>query len=143
MDSFPGRVFEGQVFAIDPQVDASAHSIAVRATLPNPDRVLRPGLFARVTLTVSDRSESISIPEQAIMPRSDKFFIYRVVDGKAVLTPVEIGRRAGGQVQIVRGLGAGDDVVIAGQLKLQDGTPVQAVGSKPAQSNPVAPKPAS
>ncbi len=143
MDSFLGRIFEGQVFAIDPQVDASAHSIAVRATLPNPDRVLRPGLFARVTLNISDRSESISIPEQAIMPRGDKFFIYKVADGKAVLTPVEIGRRGGGQVQIARGLGVGEEVVVAGQIKLQDGAAVQPVETKPGESKPGAPKPAS
>ena len=131
MDAFPGRIFEGQVFAIDPQIDASAHSIAVRATLINPDRVLRPGLFARVGLTVRERTESIAIPEQAIMPRGDKFFIYKIADGHAVLTPVEIGRRASGRVEITRGLRPGEEVVVAGQLKLQDGSPVQAVGPGP------------
>lgn len=131
MDAFPGRIFAGQVFAIDPQIDSAAHSIAIRATLINPDRVLRPGLFARVGLMVRERTEAIAIPEQAIMPRGDKFFIYKVVGGKAALTPVEIGRRASGRVEITRGLGPGEEVVVAGQLKLQDGSPVQAVGPGP------------
>jgi membrane fusion protein (multidrug efflux system) len=131
MDSFPGRIFEGQVFAIDPQVDPAAHSIAVRATLPNPDRMLRPGLFARVGLFVREKTESIAVPEQAIMPRGDKFFIFKVADGKATLTPVEIGRRAGGRVEITRGLRPGEEVVVAGQLKLQDGTPVRPVAPAP------------
>ncbi|MCC7015745.1 MAG: efflux RND transporter periplasmic adaptor subunit [Rhodospirillales bacterium] len=131
MDSFPGRIFEGQVSAIDPQIDPAAHSIAVRATLPNPERVLRPGLFARVGLIVREKAESIAIPEQAIMPRGDKFFIYKVAGGKAVLTPVEIGRRASGRVEITRGIAAGEEVVVAGQLKLQDGAPVQPVAPAP------------
>ncbi|MEK7245236.1 MAG: efflux RND transporter periplasmic adaptor subunit [Pseudomonadota bacterium] len=131
MDAFPGRVFDGQVFAIDPRIDEAGHSIAIRATLSNPDRVLRPGLFARVGLMVRERTSSIAIPEQAIMPRGDKFFIYKVVDGKAALTPVEIGRRASGRVEITRGLEAGEEVVVAGQLKLQDGAPVQAAGPGP------------
>jgi membrane fusion protein (multidrug efflux system) len=119
------------VFAIDPQIDASAHSIAVRARLPNRDRLLRPGLFARVELFVRERTESIAIPEQAIMPRGDKFFVYKVADGHAVLTSVEIGRRAAGKVEITRGLKPGEEVVVAGQLKLQDGSPVQAAGPGP------------
>lgn len=131
MDAFPGRIFTGQVFAIDPQVDASAHSIAVRATLPNADRVLRPGLFARVAVTVREQAASVSIPEQAILPRGDKFFIFKVVDGKAALTPVEIGRRSGGRVEIKQGLAAGEAVVAAGQVRLQDGAPVQAVAPGP------------
>lgn len=140
MDSFPGRIFEGQVFAIDPQIDPAAHSIAVRATLPNPERVLRPGLFARIGLTVREKTESIAIPEQAIMPRGDKFFIYKVAGGKAVLTPVEIGRRASGRVEITRGLSQGEEVVVAGQLKLQDGTPIQPISVQPVAP---APKPGS
>jgi membrane fusion protein (multidrug efflux system) len=142
VDPFPGQTFTGEVYAIDPQIDPAGHSIAIRARLPNPECRLRPGLFARVTLTVSDRSESISIPEQAIMPRGDKFFIYRVVDGKAALTPVEIGRRGGGRVQIARGLGAGEEVIVAGQIKLQDGAAVRPVESKPGESKPAGSEPA-
>ncbi len=140
VDAFPGRSFEGRVHAIDPQIDPAGHSIAVRARLPNPERRLRPGLFARVVLAVSESGESISIPEQAILPRGEKFFIYKVVDGKAALTPVEIGRRVAGQVQIVRGLAPGEEVVIAGQMKLQDGAPVQPIGPPAAGTAAGAPK---
>lgn len=140
VDAFPGRSFEGRVYAIDPQIDPAGHSIAVRARLPNPERRLRPGLFARVALAVSESGESISIPEQAILPRGEKFFIYKVVDGKAALTPVEIGRRVAGQVQVVRGLAPGEEVVTAGQMKLQDGAPVQPIGPPAAGNSAGAPK---
>jgi len=129
VDAFSGRSFDGRVYAIDPQIDPAGHSIAVRARLPNPERRLRPGLFARVTLTVSESGESISIPEQAILLRGEKFFVYKVIDGKAALTSVEIGRRVAGRVQIVRGLAPGEEVVTAGQMKLQDGAPVRPVAA--------------
>ncbi len=126
IDAFPGRAFEGQVFAIDPQIDAAGRSIAIRATLPNPARALRPGLFARVALTMRERSQAVTIPEQAIMPRGESFFVFMVKDGHAALTPVEIGRRAAGRVEIVKGVAAGDEVIAAGQIKVQDGASVRA-----------------
>lgn len=135
IDAFPGRPFEGQVYAIDPQIDPAGRSIAIRATLPNTARALRPGLFARVTLTVQERTQAVTVPEQAIMPRGENFFVFKVQDGKAVLAPVEIGRRAAGRVEIVKGVAAGEEVVAAGQIKVQNGTPVRAA-VPPAPSTP-------
>lgn len=126
IDAFPDRPFEGQVQAIDPQIDPAGRSIAIRATLPNSARALRPGLFARVTLTVQERAQAVTVPEQAIMPRGESFFVFKVQGGKAVLAPVEIGRRVAGRVEIVKGLAAGDEVISAGQIKVQDGVPVRA-----------------
>jgi membrane fusion protein (multidrug efflux system) len=61
-------------------------------------------------------------------------FVYRVVDGKAVLTPVTTGARAPGEVEIVKGLSATDVVVVDGQIKLQDGAPVTILGEPPVPS---------
>ena len=133
IDAFPARTFEGQVFAVDPQIDAAGRSIAIRATLPNPARALRPGLFARVTLTVQERAQAVTLPEQAIMPRGESFSVFKVMDGKAALSPVEVGRRAAGRVEIVKGVAAGDDVIVAGQIKVQDGAPVRAAAAPPAK----------
>ncbi len=132
VDAFPGRTFEGAVFAIDPHIDVASRSIGLRARLPNPDRLLRPGLFARITLLIAERPNAILVPEQALMPRGNDRFVFKVVDDKAVLTKVEIGQRRAGKVEIVQGLAPGDVIVTAGHLKLRDGSPVQAVaaGSK-------------
>jgi membrane fusion protein (multidrug efflux system) len=128
VDAFPGRAFEGEVYALDPRVDSAGRSVAVRARVPNSDRVLRPGLFARVNLAIESRKNALIVPEQAIVPRGDERFVFKVVDGKAVMTKVILGQRRGGRVEIVEGLEAGDVVVTAGQIKIRDGAPVKVVG---------------
>jgi membrane fusion protein, multidrug efflux system len=125
VDAFPGESFTGEVYAIDPLIDESGRSILLRARLPNPDGILRPGLFARVTLVLNEREDAIQVPEQALVPQGGDQFVFRVVDGKAALTKVQVGIRREGMVEITQGLGPEDQVVTAGQLKIRDGAPVQ------------------
>jgi membrane fusion protein (multidrug efflux system) len=92
---------------------------------------LRPGMFARVVLELGSNDKAALIPEQAIVPRGDRNFVFRVVDGKAALTEVALGTRSPGQVEIVKGLKPGELVVTDGQIKLQDGVPVSVLTEKP------------
>jgi membrane fusion protein (multidrug efflux system) len=124
VDAFPGQPFKGQVYALDTTLDDKTRTATLRARIPNPGGKLRPGMFARVLLTLGSREKALLIPEQALVPRGDKNFVFRVVDGKAVLAPVEIGSRNPGEVEIVKGLAANDVVVTDGQMKLQTGVPV-------------------
>lgn len=124
VDAFADDVFKGRVVAIEPGISAEDRSIAMRGEIPNDDNHLRPGLFARVTLVLSEQADAITVPEQAIVPQGGRHFVFRVVAGKASRTPVELGQRQAGRVEIVSGLSAGDTVVTAGQLKLSDGTAV-------------------
>jgi membrane fusion protein, multidrug efflux system len=123
-DAFPGETFAGEVYAIDPLIDESGRSIVLRARLPNPDGRLRPGLFVRVALVLNEREDAIQVPEQALVPRGQDQFVFRVEDGKAVFTQVTVGIRREGMVEILEGLDPDDEVVTAGQLKLRDGAPV-------------------
>ena len=127
VDAFPGRTFEGKVYAIDPLIDEKGRSIAIRAHIDNPDNVLRPGLFARINLVVATTPNALIIPEEAIVPVGKDHFVFRVVDGKAKMTKVETGERRPGEIQVTGGLNPGDEVVTAGQIKLQDGAPVKVV----------------
>lgn len=138
VDAFPDRAFTGKVYAIDPQIDPAGRSIAIRARIDNPERVLRPGLFARVRLIVDQRPRAMVVPEQAIVPRGEERYVFRVVDGKAALTRVRVGQRRAGDVEIVDGLSAEDTVITAGQLKLRDGVPVTVLEeTQPADSGTV------
>ncbi len=125
VDAFAGERFTGRVFAIDTALDDKTRTVMLRARIPNPGARLRPGMFARVSLSLGARENAILMPEQALVPRSGKNFVFRVVDGKAVLTPIEIGSRNPGEVEIVKGLRPDDVVVTDGQLKLQDGVLVK------------------
>lgn len=129
IDAFRDRAFSGVVTAIDPLIDKAGRSIVIRAKIDNDDNALRPGLFARVRLTLAERANALFVPEQAILPQGDRTFVFKVVaaGGQRVakLTQVELGSRRLGEVEVRSGLEPGDVVVTAGLLKLQDGVPVQ------------------
>lgn len=131
VDALPGRSFEGEVYAIDPQVDPSTRSMALRARIPNPDGVLRPGLFVTVTVIAERHEGAVLVPEEAIVPIGGQRLVFRIDAGKVKVVPVTLGVRRPGQVEITSGLKAGDTVVTAGQQKLRDGAPVMVL---PAQA---------
>jgi membrane fusion protein (multidrug efflux system) len=140
-DAFPGRTFAGQIATIATRVDPDSRSLGVRALIPNPDRLLKPGLFARVGVSIEKRPNAVVAPEQAIVPRGDRLLVYRVVDRKAVATTVKVGLREYGNVEIVDGLSPGDVVITAGQQKVEDGSPVEVLPSgRPERARPVAPE---
>lgn len=130
VDAFPGETFSGEVYAIDPQVDVNGRALLLRARIPNPQGRLQAGLFARVSLIVERRDAALLVPEDALVPSGDRQSVFKVVDGKALLTPVAIGLRQGGEVEILQGLAAGDTVITAGQIKLRDGAPVAPLSPK-------------
>lgn len=135
LDAFPGESFHGEVYAIDPKIDTNGRSILLRATIPNSDARLRPGLFARVTLALKVYDNAISVPEEAVVPRGKQQLIYRIKDGKADIVPVKLGIRRDAMVQVTEGLSPKDVVITAGQMKLRPGAPVNPVNlNKPGEA---------
>lgn len=128
VDALPGRVFRGEIYAIDPLVDPAGRAVRLRARIPNPDRALVPGLFARVQIVVDRRENAVLVPESAVFAEGSQRYVYRVADGRAVLTPVELGQRRPGQVEVMSGLAPGAIVVTAGHQQLRDGNPVELTG---------------
>ena len=124
LDALPGKAFEGKVYAVNPLIDAAGRSVVIRAVVRNADTTLRPGMFARVRLITRDEKQALVVPEQAIVPQGDEQYVFRVVDGKVARVKVDIGQRRDAKVEILKGLGPGDVVVTAGQLKLREGMPV-------------------
>ena len=136
VDSFGGQTFDGTVYAIDPLVDVNGRAVVIRARVSNTDGALRPGLFARVALTLDQTPNAVLVPEQAVSAFGKRQFVFKVVDGKAVQTTVTLGERRNAEVEITSGLQPGDVVVTAGQLKIRDGAPVMVVNNKPANNKP-------
>jgi membrane fusion protein (multidrug efflux system) len=124
VDALPGKAFDGEIDAIDPIVDVAGRAIRLRARIPNPRGELSPGLFARVQIVVERREGALLVPESAVFAEGTGRFVYRVREGRAALTAVELGQRRPGQVEIRKGLGRDDVVVTAGHQQLRDGTPV-------------------
>ncbi len=124
VDALPGQVFEGRVIALDPQVDINGRALVLRAQIPNATGSLRPGLFARVEIILEQNDDALLLPESALVPSGRNLFVYKVEGGKAVRTEVEVGLYRHGKVEILDGIEIGDLVVIAGQVKLRDGSDV-------------------
>jgi membrane fusion protein (multidrug efflux system) len=137
VDAFPQQGFAGKIYAIEPAVDEQTRTLLARARVANPDLRLRPGMFARVILTLGVRENAVWIPEEAIVPRGQDSYVYRVVDGRAELVQVQTGTRKVGEVEIVKGVAAGDVIVTEGTQRLVPGMQVSIIPSaKPAAEIP-------
>ena len=123
-DALGGAEREGTVGAISPQVDVGGRSLLLRANIPNPDDVLRPGLFARVQLELAD-TQALVVPESALVPSGDAQYVFRVEEGVVRRVRVEIGMRSGVNVEILQGVEEGDQVIVSGLQKVRDGTEVE------------------
>ncbi len=134
-DALPGKTFDGRVSVAATRIDPQSRTLGVRAVVPNPEHLLKPGMFTRVTVAVGERRRAIVVPEQAIVPQGNALLVFRVVNGKAVRTEVTLGLREYGRAEIVKGLSPGDVIVTAGQQKIEDGTPVSPIAPKPSATS--------
>jgi membrane fusion protein (multidrug efflux system) len=122
---YPEEVFRASVSVISPRIDPATRTLRVKGVLANSDGRLRPGLFARVDLGVSDRSGVAMIPEEAMLQRADGSVAFRLLDGDRVQRRVlTTGLFQDGYVEVVEGLGVGDLVVVRGHASLVDGAVV-------------------
>lgn len=126
-DDLPGMSFDGIVDTVAASIDPVTRSIRVRAILPNPERLLKPGMFMKVTMLAEPRM-SLSIPEEAIEPVGPNSFVYVAVDKNGQLIAerrqIQIGLRQSGRVEVISGLTAGDTIVTDGLIRVRDGAPI-------------------
>lgn len=141
--AFPDEHFEGRIVALNPKVEATTRNVQVRAELANPGERLLPGMFADLQVLLPDEAPQVVVPETAITYTLYGNSVLLVKEGQAPEAEegeeapernepylvverrfVETGERRNGQVVILDGLDAGEQVVIAGQLKLDTGTHV-------------------
>jgi membrane fusion protein (multidrug efflux system) len=135
VDGFENKVFKATISAIDAKVDPNAHSLAVRASIPNERGLLKPGLFARVKIVVGAKDDALLLPESCVLSRGEEEFVYRVVEvpfegvvaPRAMKTFVTTGLSESGSMEIVKGLKEGELVVTVGQTKIRPGYPVRVV----------------
>ena len=88
LDALPGQPFTGKVYAVNPQLDTAGRALVLRAQMDNRTGVLKPGMFARVRLTLSDTGDTVVVPEQAVAMQGEEQIMFKVVDGLAMRTKV-------------------------------------------------------
>ena len=115
--------YHAQVYARESSLDINTHTLTVRALYPNPSGIM-PGRYASITLKRQEYKDALAIPSQAIVPEmgKDKVFLYR--SGKAEPVEIVTGIRTDALVQAVKGLAAGDTVIISGTQQLRTGMDV-------------------
>ena len=141
-DSYTNQIFDGQIAAINPDLDAVTRSIRIRAEFSNEKQLLRPGMFVRVEVDLPDGQRVLVIPSTAVQsaPFGDAVFLIEkpAAGGKSNLVAqqkfIRTGRTRGDFVSVESGLKAGDRVAAAGLFKLRNGVSVQ-------ENNDAAPKP--
>lgn len=125
--AYPGEIFRGSVESIEATVDPVTRSVTVRALLPNPDARLKPGMLLSVSVFANPRT-SLAVPELALLAERDRSFVYKIDSQNVALkTPIEVGSRQEGMIEVRRGLAAGDRIVAEGTVKVRDGAKVRTV----------------
>ena len=119
------KTYEGKVLVIDNQVDPSIAAVRVKAQIPNDDKTLLPGQFARVSLVANTLNDALAIPSQAVIINARGKMVYVVdKDGKAVAKPIKVVYEYLGST-VVTGIEAGDRVVVEGKQNLRPGGKVR------------------
>nr|WP_315596807.1 efflux RND transporter periplasmic adaptor subunit [uncultured Cupriavidus sp.] len=123
---------KGRITFADATYNQQTGTFLVRALMPNPEGVLRPGQFVRVLVDGAKRPDAIVVPQRAVMhgPKGDVVFVVDK-DNKAVPRPVMVGELSGSMWRIAKGLQADETVVVDGAGKLTEGAPVKVIGEAP------------
>lgn len=126
VDAIPGRTFRGKIDRLYPVIDAATHTFKAEVVVDNQNKVLRPGMYARVTVNFGSRS-SVVVPDKALVKQEGtgtRFIYVLQEDGTVKYLPVKTGRHMGTEYEITEGLQDGWKVVVKGQAALRDGVKV-------------------
>jgi membrane fusion protein, multidrug efflux system len=121
VQSYPGRQFEGIIAYIGPAVRTDSRALVVEAIVPNPKALLQPGLFATALIELPAVRPSVMVPAAAVKNDGGVFKLFVAKQDRAELRIIQVGRNAGGSVEILRGLAAGERVVSRTADGLSDG----------------------
>ena len=124
VDAWPNEDFIGKVTKISPVLDLTTRSAPIEITLDNPHYRLQSGMFAKVSLILSQHKDVPVVLKEAIIGKTPDTYIYIIENNKAVFRKVTLGLRQGPYYSITDGLKANDAVVIMGQQRLYDGAQV-------------------
>ena len=129
LEAFPGEVFPAELVRLSPVVDAVSRTKKVTLRLLRDDPRIEPGMFARIKLNTRSYENVISIPQDAAIDKRGKTTVYVLAPGGDVprvhVREVETGVSVDGELEIKRGLSAGEKVVVQGQQFLTDGAAVR------------------
>jgi membrane fusion protein (multidrug efflux system) len=123
--AFGERRFEGTVLVVDTRIDPSTRSVRVISEFDNADEALKPGLFLTIELNLETRNDALMVPEEALDPVGERAFVFVIRENRARRVEVTLGKRLSGEVEVVRGVHATDQVVVRGLQRLRNDAQVR------------------
>lgn len=135
LDGFPGETFPGKVSMISPVVDARSRTFKAEVLIKNPFNRLKPGMFARVQLVLTKRTDVIIVPVKAITEDKKGKAVFLAVNGTAKVRPVTLGISNGIDIEVISGVNQGDRVIVEGNLGLEHGDKIVIKGLPEKQMN--------
>lgn len=118
-------VFAGEVYAIEPQIDANTRTLKIRAVAENTRGLLLPGQFVRVELILGSTDNAILVPTEAVVPELNGHKVFILENGKAKEVSVQTGVRNDLNLEIISGLKPQDTLITTGILQLRNGLDIQ------------------
>lgn len=140
-ESLPGQAIAGRVVRVNPTVDTASRTFQIEVSVPNPERLLKPGSFATASILLGTDSQAVTVPEESIVRFAGVSKVFAVADGKVTTVPLETETRlevrdtAGKTrrwVEVVGPVKPGMQIVTTGHAQLADGTAVRVRGTEPA-----------
>jgi Cu(I)/Ag(I) efflux system membrane fusion protein len=130
VDAYPDKTFSGNVSLISPLVNQLTRTASVEITLPNPQHLLKPGMFAQVEISLGEKDDLVLIPAHTILQEGERKRVFVVTEGKAVSRNVETGISQNGWVEIKSGLSENDSLIVSGQYLVKRDEPVKVIAPK-------------
>jgi RND family efflux transporter MFP subunit len=134
LDEYPGQVFHGTLVRTDNAINPASRTLLVEVDVDNAEGKLLPGAYVFVHFTLPGRTQSVIIPANALLFRSEGLRVGVVRNGTAELVPITIGRDYGDRVEVVSGVGTADQIILNPSDSLVDGTAVRVAGGKAARA---------
>ena len=128
VDALNNKVIQGEIDRIRPSIDITTGTFKVVAKLNNPDNVLQNGMFGKVEVVFDVHNDSLLLEQQAVITQDNRSHVFVVRDKKAIQTPIKIGFKHNGILEVIEGLQENDQVITTGQQILKHETKVEIVG---------------
>lgn len=126
-ETYPERIFEGKVAQINSALELSTRTLQVEFYIPNSQRLLKPGMFAKLEVLLSEKPQTLIIPREAVIQTGGEPSVFVVEGNQALRRPIATGYEQDQMVEVLRGLKEGDKVVVKGQYSIKDRSTVKVI----------------
>src|SRR5262245_51859380 len=130
VDAFPGETFTGRIARVSPVLDPATRTAPIEVEIANPTYRLKPGMYARVGVTLDTKKDALVVPANALVDLGGRRGVFMPLSETAVFRAVQVGTEQGDIVEVLGGLADGNEVITTGAGQLRDGDRIQIAGGR-------------